>query len=173
VLDEVIAEYPSVATALSDFHRQRLLATCMATHELFQPFDVDERRALMAKFKSRTFERGSVLLHEGQPPSGLYIVLHGRLVVTRQVDGQEATLAELQPGSMFGEMSLLANEPTNATVVATTDCFVLRLSRQNFNEVMMTHPQTLELVAQVSDQRREANQVLLDMHLTPHAAMLV
>ncbi len=37
----------------------------------------------------------------------------------------------------------------------------------------MTHPQILELMARVSDQRREANQVSLDMQLTPHAAMLV
>jgi CRP-like cAMP-binding protein len=162
-----------VATALRNFHRQRLLATCMATHELFQPFSMDERRQLMERFKSRTFDRGAVLLEEGHPASGLYILLHGRLVVTKTVDREEVTLAELQPGAMFGEMSLLANEPTNATVTATTDCFVLRLSRRNFNEVMMTHPQILELVARVSDQRREANQVLLDMQLTPHAAMLV
>jgi CRP-like cAMP-binding protein len=173
LLDEVIAHYPTVATALRNFHRQRLLATCMATHELFQPFSMDERRQLMERFKSRTFDRGAVLLEEGHPASGLYILLHGRLVVTKTVDREEVTLAELQPGAMFGEMSLLANEPTNATVTATTDCFVLRLSRRNFNEVMMTHPQILELVARVSDQRREANQVLLDMQLTPHAAMLV
>ena len=86
---------------------------------------------------------------------------------------EEVTLAELQPGAMFGEMSLLANEPTNATVTAVEGSFVLRLSRRNFNEVMMTHPQILELVARVSDQRREANQVLLDMQLSPHGAMLV
>jgi len=173
VLDDVIRQFPSVATALRNFHRQRLLATCMATHELFQPFNTDERRKLMERFKSRTFDRGSILLEEGQPPSGLYILLHGHLIVTRTVDGDEVTLAQLQPGAMFGEMSLLSNETTNATVTATTDCYVIRLSRRNFNEVMMTHPQILELVARVSDQRHEANQVLLDMRLSHHAAILV
>ncbi|NJK88619.1 MAG: cyclic nucleotide-binding domain-containing protein [Myxococcales bacterium] len=173
VLDGLIDRFPSVENVLRDFHRQRLLATCMATHPLFQPFSLPERRSLMERFKMRAFERGEVLIREGQPPSGLYLVLHGRLLVTRQIDRAEIQLAELNAGSMFGEMSLLSNEPTSATVLATTDCLVLRLSKSNFREVMMTHPQILEQVSELSEQRREANQVLLDFQISPHAAILV
>ncbi len=173
VLDEVIRRYPTVATALRNFQRQRLLATCMATHELFQPFTLEDRRRLMQNFKSKFFDRGSVLLHQGHPASGLYILLTGRMVVTKDTDGEAVQLAELQPGAMFGEMSLLSNEPVSATVTAVTDCFILRLSKRNFSEVMMTHPQILELVSQISESRREANQMILGMQISPHAAMLV
>ena len=62
---------------------------------------------------------------------------------------------------MFGEMSLLTNEPTVARVIAVSDCFVLRLSKRKFDEVIMTHPQVLALVSEVSTARTAINDALL------------
>lgn len=172
-VEKVIAQYPTVATALRNFHRQRLLATAMATNELFRPFPPDDRRRLMEKFKAKHFERGEVLVQEESPATGLYILLHGRLVVTKQHGDDELQLAELNPGEMFGEMSLLSNEPTSATVTAITDCFVIRLSKRKFQEVMMTHPHVLELVSKIGEERRADNESLLGMRHSHHAAILV
>ena len=172
-VEKVITQYPSVATALRNFHRQRLLATTMATNELFRPFPPEVRRELMEQFKAKTFERGEVLLEEDAPATGLYILLHGRLVVTKGRDDEEVQLAELNPGEMFGEMSLLSNTPTTARVTAVTDCFVIRLSKRKFQEVMMTHPHVLEVVAKISEERKQDNERLLGPRLSHHAAILV
>ncbi len=161
VLDHVVREYPSVAAVLRNFYRQRLLSTAMATHPLFAPFSSDERRALMEMFKSKNFVEGEVLLEEGKKGTGLFILLYGALEVAKdQPGGDKLVLASLGPGDMFGEMSLLTNQPTVASVTAMSDCFVLRLSKKKFDELIMTHPQILELVALVSDERASLNDAL-------------
>jgi CRP-like cAMP-binding protein len=161
LLDQVVARYPSVAAILKNFYKQRLLSTAMATHPLFRPFSNAERRQLMEMFKSRAFEAGSVLLEEGKKGTGLYLALYGSLEVSKDQDGNKLVLAELGPGDLFGEMSLLTGKPTVATVRAMTECYVLRLSKKKFDEVIMTHPQVLELVSVVSDERSAINQTLL------------
>lgn len=162
VLDEVIESYPSVAKILRNFYRQRLLSTAMSTHPVFMPFNPEERRALMEMFKSRQIKAGEILLEQGKKGTGLFILLHGQLEVVRvKDDGQAVTLAYLVAGDMVGEMSLLTNGPTAARVIAASDCFVLRLSKRKFDEVIMTHPQVLEFVSEVSAARASINDALL------------
>jgi CRP-like cAMP-binding protein len=173
VLDRIVREHPSVERVLENFQRQRLLATIMASHELFRPFSSADRRSLMEKFKARRFPKASVLLREGDPPSGLYLLLYGRMSVTTLQGRDQVRLATLGPGDLFGEMSLLANEPTSATVAAEEEVLVIRLSRARFQEVMMTHPHVLEVVASISERRMEENEDRLGLGLTPQAAILV
>lgn len=174
-IDAVVARFPSVATVLRNFYKQRMLSTTMATHPLFKPFGEDERRGLMEMFKSKNFDQGSVLVKEGKKGTGLFLLLHGRLKVAKAHNGGELLLAELSPGEMFGEMSLLTNQPTVASVTAVTDCFILRLSKRKFDEVIMTHPQVLELVAKISEERNETNDILLGKRpmIPPEGAILV
>ncbi|MCA9550635.1 MAG: cyclic nucleotide-binding domain-containing protein [Myxococcales bacterium] len=162
VLDQVVSHYPSVAAVLRNFYRQRLLSTTMATHPLFRPFTPDERRAIMELFKSKSFKKGDVLVEEGKKGTGLFLLLYGTLEVVKDRDGAHPkVLAELSSGDLFGEMSLLTGKPTMATVRAITDCFVLRLAKRNFDELIMTHPQILELVSVLSDERQGINELLL------------
>lgn len=160
LLDTVVAHYPSVERVLRDFYTQRLLSTTMATHPLFHPFEAKERRHLMEMFKSKSFNAGDVLLKEGQRGDGLYLLLTGTLEVTKRKDGEPIVIAELDAGDMFGEMSLLTNRPTVATITAVTECLVLRLSKSNFDELIMTHPQVLELVSQISEERETENNAI-------------
>jgi CRP-like cAMP-binding protein len=63
-------------------------------------------------------------------------------------------LARLREGELFGEMSLLTRSPAVANVTAVRRTSLLRLPREDFNTVMMTHPQVLELVAELADKRQ-------------------
>lgn len=157
VLDRVVAQYPSVARVLRNFYTQRLLSTTMATHAIFRPFSAEQRRDLMEKFRSRMFKAGDVLVKEGNKGEGLYLLLTGALEVSKMRENQPFVIAELGTGDVFGEMSLLMNRPTIATVTATKDSFVLRLAKKDFDELIMTHPQILELVAQISEERETEN----------------
>ena len=55
---------------------------------------------------------------------------------------------------------MLWNKDTCASVRAQTTCVVLRLPRQNFGEVIMTHPQILETLAALSEKRVKQNEEL-------------
>jgi CRP/FNR family cyclic AMP-dependent transcriptional regulator len=65
----------------------------------------------------REFAAGTVLLSEGETSGRLYILADGSVEVLRG-DTQVAVIGE--PGSVFGEMSVLLNRPHTATVRATS-----------------------------------------------------
>jgi CRP-like cAMP-binding protein len=153
VLKELSAKYPSVSTALKKFCRQRLLSNLMQGSALFRPFSKSDRRDLVQKFRARDVRRGEVLLEEGQASDGLYVVLSGEVDVL--VKGRK--VASLREGEVFGEMSLLTRSPATATVTAARHTSVLRLPREDFDRLIMTHPQVLEHVSELTDERAKAN----------------
>ncbi len=154
VLARLIADHPSAEAAVNKFTRARLLQNAMATSGLFRPFDRDQRKHLIARFVIREVPQGTAVLTEGQPSDGLYVVMQGRYAVDH--GGQR--LATLRVGEIFGEISLLSREGAGATVTAETRGRVLRLPRKSFDELILTHPQVLEMVSNLADERRQLNE---------------
>jgi CRP-like cAMP-binding protein len=99
---------------------------------------------------------GTVLVTEGEPGTEFFVVVDGRARVS--VEGE--AVADLGPGSFFGEMALLDGGERTATVTATTAVELLVLARDDFNrmlEVAMPAlaPKLLKVVGRrVRDQER-------------------
>ena len=125
-------DLPVIAAALERFMRQRLVKRLLDTHPMFEPFDAGQRLQLGSRFEPVAVAAGQVLLREGESGSGLHVVLHGAVSVTRATPHGAASLAELGPGDVFGEISMLENVPVTATVTATTGGMVLVLPRAVF-----------------------------------------
>lgn len=79
---------------------------------------------------------GQMVIEEGSAGDSLYVVLHGKLSVSRS--GQHITY--LQTGTHFGEMALLNVRPRSATVQAEVDTRLLAMSRDQFNELVRREP---------------------------------
>jgi CRP-like cAMP-binding protein len=166
VLGELARRHPQVARALRRFCRQRLLSEVVNTSALFQPFGRKDRRELVERFRAREVRRGEILIHEGQPVDGLYVVLSGEVAVSK--DGQP--LAHLREGELFGEMSLLNKTPATATVTAARNASLLRLPREDFDTLILTHPQVLVLVSELTEARQRSNEALLGGGADAHDA---
>ena len=123
------AEVPVIAAALDRFMQQRLLGHTLATHKLFALFDADQRHSLAARFALQSAAPGEALVLEGADDAGLFILLAGEVDVTRAQDGATLHLANLGPGDVFGEISVLHRAPATATVTARTPVRVMALPR--------------------------------------------
>ena len=167
MLREIVQHYPSVAQSLKNFYRQRLVNNVMATSPMFNEFDPMERRAVVERFRMRQVATNEVLIREGQSSDGLYVVLHGGVRVAKKTDSGEVELARLKEGELFGEMSLLSAEPASATVSAFVPTILLKLPADQFQELILTHPQILELVSDLTDKRRDATEHVLHDHGGP------
>ena len=150
VLRELATKYPQVVNSLKNFYRQRLLNNVMAISPLFKDFDPSQRKALVEKFRMRQAAPGEKVIAEGKSTDGLYVVLHGVVDVTVE----QRQVARLKEGEIFGEMSLLTRDPASATVTAKSNAILLRLPRDSFQELVVTHPQILELVSDLAEKRR-------------------
>ena len=161
ILAQVVKNFPSVANIMLKFYRQRLLTNLMATSPIFKPLDVAQRKALIEKFKSREVSAQEKLLEEGQPGDGLYMLLSGRAEVSRKIDGQRKVLAHLKEGDVFGEMSLLQDQPVTANVKTLRKSIVLKLPRKVFTEMASIHPQLLVHISDIKNERDKTNDAII------------
>ncbi|MBS2027005.1 MAG: cyclic nucleotide-binding domain-containing protein [Deltaproteobacteria bacterium] len=169
VLNNIAKQYPHVVQSLRQFGRQRLLADVMATSALFRPFDRSDRKRLVELFKVREVGPGELVVKEGTPTDGLYLVMNGELEVKKAGPSGATVLATLKEGDIFGEMSLLSKKNATATVGARKRSNVLRLPRERFEELIVTYPQVLVLVSDLADSRTRANAKQLATTLAPDA----
>ncbi len=164
LLQEVAGRHPHLADSLRRFYRQRLLANAMAVSPIFRPFGRAERKAIIERFRSREVAAGEVLIREGERSDGLYVVLDGVVDVTKRRGGEAVLAGQLREGDLFGEVSCLRKTAATATVTARRAGSVLRLPRADFDALVMTYPQILELVSTLSDERLEGLEAILSGH---------
>ena len=77
-------------------------------------------------------ESGEDVVIEGEVGDALYIVLDGRVKVHRK----ERAIAELGQRECFGEMALLDASPRSATVTVMDNVTLLKISREDFQDIM-------------------------------------
>lgn len=155
-------ELESVTQALKKFTRGRFLANLAATSPLFKPLDRADRRAVMAKFRPKMVYANDILIEQGEPGQGLYLILRGEYRVTQKQGAELAPLATLRGGDVFGEISLLKDSPTTATVTAASSGEVLKLDKHEFDEILAKYPQVKATLDQLSEQRLRSNEQLTD-----------
>ena len=155
-------ELGAVAEALHGFTRERLLGNLMATSPLFKPFNRMQQRDLLRRFTSHDVAPGTIVIREGDEGRGLFVVLSGELDVTRRAaDGETLTLGALRTGDVFGEMALLRNAPTAATVTAQRQATVLFLAREYVARMVAGVPEIRSYLEALAEDREIDNQLVL------------
>ncbi len=149
-LSRVLANHGDMLRAVLRFVRDRLIDRWMRTSPLFRPFTDDERVALAAKFRFLEIDAGTRILGVGQRPDGLYIVLAGKLMVSRN----NVPVAQLGPGDLIGETALLSGGAFKSDVIAHHKTLALCLPASDFREMIMTHPHVLEYVGEQAEHSR-------------------
>ena len=169
-------ELGPVAEALHGFTRERLLGNLMATSALFRPFNRMQQRDLLRRFTSHDVAPGTVIINEGEEGRGLFVVLSGELDVSRRmVDAASAQtrlatavpLGGLKTGDVFGEMSIIRNARTTATVIAQRAATVLFLAREYVTRMVEGVPEIKSYLEALAEDREIDNQLLLGEDDTP------
>ena len=105
-----------------------------AKRELFQEQKLSpmEINFLATLSKEKRVAPGDHIFHQGDVGNEMYIVLEGRVMISRMVVGSgEEALAFLDRGDYFGEMALIDQEPRSADAKAhDTGAVVLSISRE-------------------------------------------
>ncbi len=86
----------------------------------------------------KKFDKGAFICLEQEVGNTAYLLLQGTAeVIFRSFEDNTYKAAELKPGAIFGEMSLLENKARNASVQATADhTLVLEIEKSHFFEIL-------------------------------------
>ena len=108
----------------------RPLADTLAAVPFFSGLDAASIDRVGRGMRTRRFRRGEVIFHLGDPGDALFIVTSGAIKIMLPSDtGDEAILATLRAGDVFGELALLDGAPRSATAVALEPSETLILPR--------------------------------------------
>lgn len=107
-------------------------------------FDEPALEWLLDHVEERQVISRTVLIREGQRSDAVFVIAQG-LVGVYVAQGGDSPIAQLGPGELFGEISLLENSPATATVAAIENSLLLTLPREALNR-------QLELDAHFSSQ---------------------
>jgi CRP/FNR family cyclic AMP-dependent transcriptional regulator len=124
---------------------------------LFADLDEAELARISSKAVTKRYPRNTTIINEGDISDSLYIILSGRVrVYLSDMDGKEVILNDQGPGEFFGEMALLDSAPRSASVVTTEKTELSIISKTDFEEFVLQHPQTLLKILQGSIRRLRA-----------------
>lgn len=84
-----------------------------------------------------TIAADRIVFTAGEPGDALYLIVEGRIRVTAP-DGREIIV--LETPECFGEMAILDDEPRSATAATAADAVLLRISRDDFRELIFERP---------------------------------
>lgn len=97
------------------------------------------------------------LLVEGEPSRAVFFVKSGRLGVKLETpDGDLRTIANLLPGDLVGESSVLSEEQAfcNATVQCEVDTVLWKIESDKMRRLFEVHPKLKERLGQARELRR-------------------
>ena len=101
----------------------------------------EELRRVLAIARRRTFSRGEVVFHEGDPGDALHLIAEGRFAIRVSTPlGERATLAIRGQGEAFGELALITNAPRSATVAALEPGETYSIQQAAFDVLRRDHP---------------------------------
>jgi CRP/FNR family cyclic AMP-dependent transcriptional regulator len=131
-----------------------------------------ELRLLAAFSKEELYNREDLIFREGDKGDKLYIILDGKVRITKYIPGVgEEALAILEKGDFFGEMALIDNEPRSADAKAHINgTTVLTISREVLNEILSVDIESayqfLSILCRILTQRlREINLKIIQWRL--------
>lgn len=157
-LHAVMAAVPAVREGLDRFSRERLIKNLLQTSPLFVPFTKSQQGELLRRFEGHEIEPGVDIIREGERGQGLFLILSGEVdVISNATGAKPVTLAHLRAGDLFGEMALVTDQPTSATVRATMATTVLFLAREYVERLAEAIPEVQAYFEQMALNRARDN----------------
>jgi len=132
---------------------------------LFVALDDDAADALSRVLTNRDVVRGHVVFSEGDTGDRLFVVLDGKVKISRAAaDGRENLLSVLGPGEMFGELSLFDPGPRTATATAVTDSVLASLDHEDLRPLLLERPGlAVHLLRALAQRLRRTNEAMADL----------
>ena len=124
-------------------------------------------------------ERDTIIFEEGEDSNYAYVVLEGRVELTKNVEGTEIFLAEIGPGDLFGEMGLIDGSTRSATATALETTALQRFDKDELMQKLsqdsdFASPVLSQLIRQLRDTSdRYAHEQVLTLQRAADAAEVI
>ena len=145
---QLVRRLPELKQYVETTGRNRALQSFLYQFSNFGRLPMPVLRGMIDKLKPITFEKGNVIIREGDDAGPLYIIQKGRARAFAGIDGQQRNLAFYREGDFFGELSILNGSPRAASVEAFSDCELLALEPKSVQALRRRFPEFDKLLSE-------------------------
>jgi len=142
------------------------VAAALKDAPLFESLTSAQVETLAHSMEGRHYERGEVILTQGDAPGGLHVVCEGAVKISIANDeGKETLLAIFRPWDLFGEIAALDGQARSASVTAIEPAATAFLSRSQLLAFVRSNPDfALSLIQTLASRLRRVDERLEDAY---------
>jgi CRP/FNR family transcriptional regulator len=134
---------------------------------LFKDLPAKELEKVAKLFQEKSFPKYQVIFEEGAAGDLLYIISSGVVKISKEAaDGRVKTLALLNVGEIFGEMSILSDEKRSANAETLTETTCVCIKREDFQAMVEKNPSiSLHIIRTLIDRLIQADRQIKNLAL--------
>jgi len=121
--------------------------------ELFMGLGKASIERVARQLQRISFAKGSFICQEGEPGTSMFVIVDGRVSVSKETGWGRRELQQMGPREAFGEMALITQEARSASVVALEPTECLKLQQEGFSVLLDQDPLFAQRVAKVLTRR--------------------
>jgi len=149
-------------------YRKRALENHLRGVPMFADLSPDFIEHLKQSVELLRFAPGQAIAKQGDAADSFYLVRIGFVKISENYPGGELVLAYLSRGDYFGEIGLLGGGVRTATCTALDHVEVVRVSGDDFRQMVERFPNVRRGLEAVAEERRAANAQRMQMtHSVP------
>ncbi len=124
--------------------------------DFLAPLARPAQEALVEAAQVRFYSRGETIIRIASAGDSMFIVHEGTVSVRIPDDTAAGRheVAQLGPGSVFGEMALLTGEARTANVIAVTDVTAIEITKSALQPILQSHPEITKVISSKVTERR-------------------
>ena len=105
---------------------------------LFANLPVETIQLVLSRVDEIDVEEGETVVMQGEPGDFFYLMKSGTAEAHRKTSADSAPVhvADIKPGDGIGEEALIADQARNATVTITSAGVILKMTREDFNQLI-------------------------------------
>lgn len=132
----------------------------LANIKIFESLEPSDLEFIANNMSVYELNKDEVVVHQGDSGDSMFILAEGLLDVrVTQTEGEEPVkVADLAPGTFFGEKSLLTGEHRSATITCVTDSMVCEITKDCIAELLENKPDITTVLAKAMAERDVQNQ---------------
>lgn len=116
--------------------------------------------------------QGEYVVHEGESRRSVFVLVEGRLEVTKFMDGAERVIGVREAGHLFGEVPVVLDAPFLVSFRATENSRVMRIDSKEFHVVATASPKFFKAVVSAALERVEGLQELVTESAHPTITLI-
>jgi small-conductance mechanosensitive channel/CRP-like cAMP-binding protein len=129
---------------------------------LFNNLSVDEIEFIAKHMTIHSLDEMAVVVKQGEAGNSMFILAEGLVeVLINQPDGSQIKVADLAPGTFFGEKSLLTGEPRSASIVCVAESTVCEITKSCIASLLDRNPDLAETLGRAVVERDMQNELAL------------